>query len=339
MWTFPLHSLVFVVEHLATPHARNSPCGIFKYIITTMVAKKVKAKKGIKGPKKLMKVPRPMAIAPVDKAVRDYISLLKNPCGGPLVGPVGATSSGYITRFETTHVINPTSPFWTVKWTPGMVSTTAANTRGLLGVESATIGGALTTVLTDDEAPGFTFLSNTCQTYRCLAACIQVRYMDTEVDRKGIIGSTMTTGARGFNTIQETYSLSVDRARTPDDTLEVLWQPVDGDEDFTDVTANQPDASQPRKAAILLSGNNCKANSIALRFVVVYQWTPGSNDNIIQSVPVPGTGMTMSAIVKIAQQTGFVAGRLLRGYIGGGLGGVARELGAMTLVGRKNMGQ
>lgn len=295
-----------------------------------MVARKVN-NKGKKQPKRTQqarqRVPRPMALAPVEKAVRDYIALLKDPCNGPLVGPVGATANGYITRFEVTLQINPTHPNWVIKWTPGAMSFTSGNTDGLYTAETATPATALTaTTYTNGSAPGYSFLSTTCQTYRCLAACAQVRYTDTEVDRRGVLGSTICTGARGFVNIGESFNVSVDRARVPDQSLEVLWQPGDGDELFSaSQTAAYDLETVGRKNAILLSGTQCKAGSVSLRLVAVYQWTPGSNDSMVLPIPKPGTGITMARVVQMAQQAGFMAGHLIKGYATGGLYGVARE--------------
>lgn len=273
------------------------------------------------------RVPRPMALAPVEKAVRDYIALLKDPCNGPLVGPVGATANGYITRFEVTLQINPTHPNWVLRWAPGAYSFTSANIDGLFATEAATLATALpNAVYANGSAPGYSFLSTTCQTYRCLAACVQIRYTDTEVDRRGVVGSTICSGARSFANIGESFNVSVDRARVPDQSLEVLWQPGDGDELFT---ANQSTAQDVellgRKNAILLSGTQCKTGSVSLRLVAVYQWTPGSNDSMVLPIPKPGTGITMARVVQLAQQAGLMAGHLIKGYATGGLYGVARE--------------
>lgn len=275
---------------------------------------------------------RQVMVAPIEKAVRDYISLLKDPCNGPLVGPVGATANGYITRFETTVVVNPANPTWVLRWAPGALSFTVAtaNSEGLYAAESATIGGVLTQGLSNNAAPGYSFLDSTCQTFRCLAACAQIRYTDTEVNRKGVLGSTICSSARVIPTSGDAFSITVDRARVPDQGLEVLWQPADGDEDFTTrQTAVHSDEFRGRKNAILLSGQNCLAASVSVRLVVVYQWTPGSNDSIILPIPTPGTGVTMARVVQLARQTGFVAGHLLKGYATGGLYGVAREAASM----------
>lgn len=298
-----------------------------------MVAKK-NNNKGKKQPKRTQqarqRVVRPAGGMAVEKAVRDYIALLKDPCNGPLVGPVGATANGYITRFETTIAINPGQPDWALKWCPGLVNTNAGSNLGLDSTQAATLTGAQTALCTNDEAPGFSFLSSTCTTFRCLAACAQIRYTDSEVNRKGVIGSTICTGARTFSNISEAFNVTVDRARVPDQSLEVLWQPGDGDEVFSAVTSSAADAdTAARKNGILLAGSGCLTGSVSVRLVVVYQWTPGANDNIILPVPMPGTGITMARVVQLARQAGFVAGHLIKGYATGGLYGVAREAASM----------
>lgn len=310
-----------------------------------MVAKrpKVKQNKAKAKPKRtqqiINRVPRAMGQPAVEKAVRDYISLLKDPCNGPLVGPVGATANGYITRFETTLVVNPAQPNWVLKWAPGLMSFTAANVDCLYGLEGATTGGALATIITNNSAPGYTFLNGTCQTFRCLAACAQIRYTDTEVNRKGVLGSTISTGARGFNTNAEAFSITVDRARVPDQSLEVLWQPGDGDEVFTSRQAAVHETETlGRKNAIFLAGQGCLAASVSIRLVVVYQWTPSSDDSIVLPVPSPGTGVTMARVVQLAKQAGFVAGHLIKGYATGGLYGVAREAASMIKPSVRTMG-
>lgn len=302
-----------------------------------MVAKKLN--KGKKQPYRTQlakqRVPRPVGGMAVEKAVRDYIQLLKDPCNGPLVGPVGATANGYITRFETTVSVAPNNGNWVLKWTPGALYSNATDATGLYGVDSASLTGAQVQTLQNGTgalpgAPGYAFLTGTCQTFRCLAACAQIRYTDTEVNRKGVVGSTICTGARTWSNIGQAFSITVDRARVPDQALEVLWQPGDGDETFTSMVATTPDVETlARKNAILLAGSGCLTGSVSVRLVVVYQWTPGSDDSIILPVPTPGTGITMARVVQLARQAGFVAGHLIKGYTTGGLYGVAREAASM----------
>lgn len=298
-----------------------------------MVAKK-NNNKGKKQPKRTQqaraRVPRGGMVTGAEKALRDYIALLKDPCNGPLVGPVGATANGYITRFESTITVNPNQPNWYIRWTPGAMSFTASNPDGLRGFESATVTGALVSTFSNDEAPGYSFLHSTCTTYRCLAACAQIRYTDTEVNRRGIIGTTICTGVRDVANIKEAMNITVDRARVPDQSLEVLWQPGDGDELFTTrQTSTHDSETSGRKNAIWLAGTGCLAASVSVRLVVVYQWTPASDDNIILPVPAPGTGVTMARVVQMARQAGFVAGHLIKGYATGGLYGAAREAASM----------
>lgn len=302
-------------------------------------AKKVRAKRAVKQVKRRsMRQNKPASIqrvmaTPVEKAVRDYIALLKDPCNGPLVGPVGATANGYITRFEVTLPVNPAQANWVLRWTPGLLSSTGPNTDGLYTTEALTTATAIsgTVLYANSSAPGFTFLQNTCQTFRCLAACAQVRYTDTELNRRGIVGSTICSGARTFTNIGEAFNISVDRARVPDQSLEVLWQPGDGDELFSALqTAAYDTETSGRKNSILLSGTGCTAGSMSIRLVAVYQWTPGSNDSVVLPVPKPGTGVTMARVVQLAQQAGFVAGHLIKGYATGGLYGVAREVASIV---------
>lgn len=301
-----------------------------------MVSKKMN-NKGKKQPKRTQqarqRVPRPVGGGmAAEKAVRDYIQLLKDPCNGPLVGPVGATANGYITRFETTLVAGPGQPFFWMSWMPGCVNGSAGSNFGLTGQQASTIDTTTlgTAWANDSNAPGYTFLSNTCQTFRCLAACAQIRYTDTELNRKGVVGSTIVSGARTFTSVQEAFSITVDRARVPDQSLEVLWQPNDGDETFTPWSTTQNDLeTRARKNGIHIAGTNCGAGTVSIRLVVVYQWTPGSNDTIILPVPMPGTGVTMARVIQLARQAGFVAGHLIKGYATGGLYGVAREAASM----------
>lgn len=296
-----------------------------------MVARKTN--NGKKQPKRTQqpkaRVPRAMAQPAVEKAVRDYIALLKDPCNGPLVGPVGATANGYITRFEATINVNPAQPNWALRWTPGCLNTTAGNGAGLQVEEAATGTGTPILIRTNVHAPGYSFLSGTAANYRCLAACAQVRYTDTEVNRRGVIGSTISSGLRAWANIDQALSVTVDRARIPDQALEVLWQPSDGDETFVPIANVPDDETRGRKHAIFLAGTGCTTAAVSIRLVVVYQWTPQSDDNIVLPVPMPGTGVTMARIVLLARQAGFVAGHLLKGYATGGLYGVAREAASM----------
>lgn len=305
-----------------------------------------KAKRKVRVKKKVvvrsMRTPKPAPAKRIPRApvmdgmvaVRDYISLLKDPCNGPLVGPIGASQGGYITRFETTISLAASAgeTAFTLFWAPGLLNNVAAagdpaGYNSSLVITGATTGsGALSIRHANQSAPGRNFLNTSCQSFRVLAACAQVYYVGTEVNRAGYLGSTRSTGARTWSSADQALSVSTDRARVPDQKLEVLWEPSDGDVQFRSFTQVPTDEVKAGANAINLAGANLPNNTVQVRLVQVVQWLPQSDEGIILNHIPPGTGVTLAAVLRTARQAGFVAGKLLKSYGTGGLMGVAREV-------------
>lgn len=279
-------------------------------------------------------------VAGGEQALRQYVALLKDPCNGPLIGPVGACNGGYITRFEKTVYVAAAAgeTCFAFRWTPGALGTDGALNDGLTISGATTDTGALTQRFTNADAPGFTYLSNTATNYRCLAACAQISYIGSEVNRAGMIGSGIGTGARNYTNVNQLYSTSMDRSRVPDQKLDVVWEPSDGDLTYTPVTATaQTLTVRATKNAILLSGVAVPNNTISIRMVVVYQWTPQSDDGMIVPNQVPGTGHTLATVLRVARTVGLHAGMLMKSYATGGLMGVAREVSLNVIPSLRNM--
>lgn len=292
-----------------------------------MVARNRKQKKNNKA---VVKRPaKPRALNNYSMATDAYSALLANPCTGPMVGPIGATQKGYITRFEKTFMVpitygagNTTTCFG-LRWTPGIVdpNTTQSDTLDgrVEGVASATLGSVW---LTNDESPGFAFLQSTATSARCLAACAQFTYTGTELNRQGVLGSFISDGSRLVTTASadQLNSLSVSRSRVMDGMFEVVWKPNDYDVNFSHFNSSATPEQRAKHSALWVSGVQLSpispANaSIMVRLVAVYEWTPGTDDGIIVPTAAPGSGETLATAVRNAYARGARFGELMHhGY-------------------------
>lgn len=241
-----------------------------------MAKYKQKTKTGKIRARRLPPGAKPCPTKGLDAAALQYAELLVNPCDGPLVsGPFGDSQGGYLTRFEIDYVvangINDTAGV--IAFSPGNSLVTAAYTP------SDGAGGVLGLI----GAPANTFLANNASQFRCVAACAQLYWPGTELNRGGIVGSGqmasastlsgLTVSAGGMRTALQ----HVDRM--PEDHIEIVWRPNDYDLNWNNVTTL--DATGKRTSLVFSFSGFPNLTGVRIRLVGVYEWLPQPADGMV----------------------------------------------------------
>lgn len=228
-----------------------------------------------------------------------YAKLLADPCNAELTPSVFAGANGaLLARFEYDQIFNngATDIGSAGYFCPGAICQSAVNNAVGFGGpwSSDTIPGALVNA-TPAIQPGNAFLNANASGVRAIAACIQVNYMGSELDRSGVIA----VGCAKLSSVTASVNTSTLRTlaqvvqRMPDAPLEYRLPPTESSEIFRDPSSTVNPIGEPTAQdlpALFWSATGVKAaTGIRVRFVVIYEW-----------VPKIGTGMTVPNMAKVS---------------------------------------
>lgn len=228
----------------------------------------------------------------LDEAATCYAKLLADPCNAPLCPSIMAGSNGaMVSRFEYDQIFNAsaTDVGSAGYFCPSLLTANVAcNSIGVGGPWSSdTIPGGLTNATLASQ-PGYTFLSSNASGARCVAACIQVQFIGTELQRAGV----MAVGCTKYSTLTDvtpTTALLRTQAqivsRTPDGIMEYRLPPSEASEMFRDPNNNANQQLEPATQdlpALFWSVTGIPVSTgVRVRFVVVYEWIPRVGSGMI----------------------------------------------------------
>lgn len=254
------------------------------------------------GPKRQVRRANRTSTLTVDEA--RYAALLHDPCTAPLTRPVySTTGSGFLQRMESDFSIGKsgTSTAGSFVWVPGMFNSGAGGST----VTTSSINGAFYLGTTGTGAapaddgtlcswynfyganmPGNVFLATNAGVARCVAACMQVYWPGSELNRQGFV-SVFRGSADDVRPFATDVSVANLRAaspyvcRIPQDKLEVKWQPDQADTRFVSTTPTvgaNVSHIQSGPAAIGVTWAGLPADTgVRIRLVAVYEWQPRTN--------------------------------------------------------------
>lgn len=264
------------------------------------------AKKNKQQKKKVMRRKPVQAISRgLDASAAAYAQLLADPCSAHLVNPVYAGGdAGYVTRYELDFTLDAVwtnaQSFGALLFTPGIIGASGGDTATGAGNNSlmalAPTGDPANSI-TDTNIlgwrcrdpsttqPGRTALAFLSSSVRTVAACMQVYYTGTELNRKG----TMSMGKVNAGSILGQDSASVgglrqvsqEVFRTPDTLVEFKWTPSDGDQLFTDPSLISLQRESERKSGILFTFAGVPTADIRVRLIAVYEWQPAPGQGVV----------------------------------------------------------
>jgi hypothetical protein len=246
-----------------------------------------KNKNGKKNTRRVRSRPVPRGVGrSLTPAESKYMELLRNPCTGPLVRAPGSSEGGSIIRFETDFITGngATSTAGFLNWAPGAYNNFTPNAYGPGGVVASAVNDTTAVSvanLVPAEMPGYTFLQNNASSYRCIAACMQIYWPGSELNRSGIVSAAQGTyGLLSIGTnvaTQQVRSLSPHVERMPTDMIEAIWAPSYSDGLFR---ANNPVTTtgtipEDGHSSLLCSWAGIPVSTgVRIRLVGVFEWRP-----------------------------------------------------------------
>jgi hypothetical protein len=237
----------------------------------------------------------------LDASAAQFARLLSDPCTASLCHPVYSGSDvGYLGRFEhdfTLDALNAaTSTAGALLFAPGCIGVSASETLSSAGNNAVMKLGGSTDIVTDSSnlpwkcvnpaaQPGSTFFAFGSEACRPVAACLQIHYTGTELDRAGTISLARVNAGSILNSDNavvaqlRTASQYVDR--TPQTHYEVIWTPSDGDQLMSDPSLITGQRQTERKNGLLLTFSGIAPSKLRARLVVIYEWIPESTQGLI----------------------------------------------------------
>lgn len=245
-----------------------------------------------------VRVQRPIGMA-LDKASLDYAALLADPCNGPLVsGPFGDGSGGIVARYERDIIINNTATDVAAAfiWSPALLNAQVSS------VPITNDSAAITFIpISTPDIPALSFMTTNAGHCRCLAACVQVYWPGTELNRSGIVSvgqfpSDIVTDAVVSTADLRTASPYVERM--PAGMVELKWRPTAYETTWQRPGVIAETATEWDKfTSLVVSAAGIPVSTgIRVRMVGVYEW-----------VPRPGTGSGLTTIHRTTVKTGSLS--------------------------------
>lgn len=239
-------------------------------------------KKGMAQAQNRSKAVKPKAGIQLDAYALAHARLLNDPCYGRLAHPVyNSADGGCLSRFEAefTAFSGATETGGIVAFVPGGLARSVFNNAVVC--TSDIVATTLVNASTSNTAPGYSFLQSTASAVRPVAACMQIAWPGTELNRQGFValgqatGSLITEALTTNITISGVRPVAHLRSRVPETVVEVKWRPQSGDADWTDPNTSTADGDLQKKGAIFAAISNLPVGTgVRVRLICVYEWQP-----------------------------------------------------------------
>jgi hypothetical protein len=234
-----------------------------------------------------------------DKEAAAYARLLVNPCTAPLVHPVGyGGSGGFLTRAETDFIVGngATQTAGFLRWAPGALCTGGTDSGLAYGVAD-TDAIATTAINFTSWCPGYSYLTANSRALRCVAACAQVFWPGSELNRSGLVSGTVVPveaiPVGGSFTVANIRAGSGYSQRMPTESMEIKWSPSTTDALYEN--AGAAIASTNGHNSIVLSWAGLPVSTgVRIRLVAVYEWLPNMTNGFVASAETSSNESTMS---------------------------------------------
>lgn len=271
-------------------------------------AKKIKNNKQT-SPRRRNAIPRAGPV--LDKPAADLARLLADPCGAPVVHSISPGSGGsFVVRVEADAIIfsGAAQTAGVFYWSPGGI-------RAFANAAADDVTPFTLNQITN-LVPGDGFLAS-YSSAKCVAACAQIMFPGTELQRSGVVGmgvvpvATLTNvtpvaygGAALNTTAANVRTLCQIVQRTPDMTQEVRWRPGQGDEEDVDLsalnttTSNFVTQARGRNAIVISAAGLPATVGVRIRTVAIYEITPKSGFGLMASVETTRSSSTVTQVLQ-----------------------------------------
>lgn len=235
--------------------------------------------------------------AGLDQGAAAWAALLADPCNAPLAQPCyqAGSSGGQLVRLEADlsytldGTIIPTN--FAVLFTPGLNSDgggTVGNDDTALLVRTAATGDTSGNWAPVTNGPGFSTLQQ-YQSMRPVAACLQLTYGGTELNRGGFVSMGAVPAeitASSTFTVNQLAGCCPNNIRMPESHCEIKWRPGAADEFFQPPNFAENGFAGRNSLLMVIRGppNN---TTIRFRLVAVYEVIPAFNLGYVINLTTP----------------------------------------------------
>lgn len=299
--------------------------------------------------------PRQLPVGPVlDAGGIAWAKLLKDPCNAPLAAPCyqGGAGTGTLVRLEAdlSYTMDGTiiKNNFAALFTPGLVNAVGGasleDTALLVHNEAnSATAGPWTAV---NNGPGYATLSQ-YSTVRPVAACLQLTYGGTELNRGGFVSFGTVpceVGLAASHTLDQLAGCCSNNIRMPASMCEQKWRPGEHDQAFTNPNFNvSTDALSGRNSILMVIRGVPNGTNIRFRLVTVYEVVHAFNlGNVISLTTKPDhTNNTTQHVLSYLDRLGnwaWEVGHTVANAIdvGAGMVRVAKQYGgAVTYIGKR----
>jgi len=197
---------------------------------------------------------------------------------------------------------------------------------------AATTGGALG-LPTNPGVPNF-LLSSAVGSYRCVAACVRPHYTGTELNRSGLVGTSLQAGPQLIvntapaNAIGVYVASSQRIVRFGEEVHEARWFPQDSDGNF--VTNSDPPGQNVQQligAAVVIAVQNAYVGTTTYEVNAVWEWSPNTNagNGLSNAIRAPRTAATLNTTLsKVKNIIAFATEPSNREAVNTALAGMAK---------------
>lgn len=244
-----------------------------------MPPKTVNNKKVKRGKAKRPRV-RATAQTSGDAKVAGHFGMLVDPCAGDLRPSVYRGRAGYTARFSNWFTGSLTANGAALlAWNPGcgrVSYTTGANsTTAIVPAWGLSNNGM--------SAP-LGFVAGSSRGMRCVAACITLSYIGTELNRGGTVGVAVGPADEVLGAASTNVGLKLNVcqtvARLPDDSFEIKFVPTPADEEYVDVNVGVPDFFGDKCALLCAIVAPSAGMEFRARLTAIYEYLPADSANM-----------------------------------------------------------
>lgn len=221
----------------------------------------------------------------IDQAAAKWLRLLSDPCGADLTSPCyGGSGSGYFARQVQTFLPPANAVDYLFEFTP-TVGNNAMYRFGYSDLPGGTLGNA-------GILPLFGLVSTAAVgRRRCIAACIKVQYLGSELERSGLVSSVCVPGYElvGDEAIQGTatdWSNSMNHCSRLGEAYEFRWAPGEGDQEWLANTYGDNKGTNPtvgNSLQVLLRG--VPKGKVELHVTTCWEWVPSQEGTGVPWAP------------------------------------------------------
>ncbi|UQZ09600.1 putative capsid protein [Freshwater macrophyte associated tombus-like virus 1] len=235
-------------------------------------------------------------------AAERYAQLLADPCNADLVpSPIGDGGGSLVVRFERDFIIGngATETAAALAWCPGEPAVVVPGTA--LTGEGVTFSWVTASPVAN-FTPGWPFIDVNASQVRCIAACAQVYWPGSELNRQGIISmsragaDTLSTANNQVPTIRSTANYI---QRTPEGVAEIVWRPNEYDTYYSEPGAEGfATAIGKKKTALVITGAGLPAAvGLRVRLVAVYEYIPRVESGFKLTSRGHAGGLTLGSVL------------------------------------------